>query len=166
MIEFVSGDMFDKSYHIRINTVNCVGVMGKGVALAFKTRYPKMFAEYKRMCDEGHLRPGLLHVWHDGSGNGNPDEWIVNFPTKDHWRNDSKYEYVESGLKALRLYLAPCGPLRVAMPALGCGNGNLDWGKVATMFFDELHGLDALIDVYGPVPLQTTENGYRAVVER
>lgn len=145
MIRFVSGDMFGQDFNVRVNTVNCVGVMGAGVALAFKQRYPEMFREYKRECDAGRLQPGKLHTWETLSG-----ERIVNFPTKRHWREMSQYEDIEAGLKALRAYLTPLGRITVALPALGCGHGGLEWGRVRSMIEQELTGLEAEISVFEP----------------
>jgi len=106
--------MFDLPADIRINTVNCVGVMGAGVALAFKRLHPLMFAEYQRKCSTGLIRPGRLHIWQSPDG-----ERIVNFPTKRHWRDNSRYEDIEAGLIALRAFLADQGPANVTLPALG-----------------------------------------------
>jgi O-acetyl-ADP-ribose deacetylase (regulator of RNase III) len=144
MLTFVRGDMFEAQVDIRVNTVNCVGVMGAGVALAFKTRYPEMFRAYKRACDAGELKSGQLHVWKT------LNEWIVNFPTKRHWREGSRYEDIESGLTALRDYLATQGTVRVALPALGCGHGGLDWSRVSEMIRGHLRDLDAQISVFEP----------------
>lgn len=145
MIEFVEGDLFDTDADIRVNTVNCVGVMGKGAALGFKTRYPEMFKAYQADCRAGLVQPGRMHVWKSLLGH-----WIVNFPTKRDWRDPSRYEYVETGLAALRLYLQDLGPVSVALPALGCANGGLDWGKVSAMIERDLGGLEARILAFPP----------------
>lgn len=144
MIKFVSGNMFDDSSAIRVNTVNCVGKMGKGVALAFKTRYPKMFGAYQKACKEGKVKPGHIYTWRD------KDVFVLNFPTKRHWRDDSRYEDIESGLDALRRYLAPLGRVKISIPALGCGHGGLSWFRVRQMIEAKLAGLDAEILVYSP----------------
>lgn len=144
-LHFTTGNMFDVPTDIRINTVNCVGVMGAGVALAFKRRYPLMFAEYQRKCTAGLIRPGQLHIWQS------PDcERIVNFPTKRHWRDNSRYDDLEAGLIALKAFLADQGHVRVTLPALGCGHGRLNWNIVAAMISTHLHGLDAQITVFQP----------------
>jgi putative DNA methylase len=145
MLRFTTGDMFETPADIRVNTVNCVGVMGAGVALAFKNRFREMFNSYKRECDAGRLRPGELHVWKTLTG-----EWIINFPTKRHWRDKSRYEDIEAGLVALRRYLAQVGNLRVTLPALGCGHGGLDWIRVSEMIRQHLDGLEANIVVFDP----------------
>lgn len=149
MIRFTQGDMFETPADIRVNTVNCVGVMGAGVALAFKNRYPAMFREYKRECAAGRMQPGFMHVWRE------LDQWIINFPTKRHWKDKSRYDDVEAGLVALREYLFKLGPVKVALPALGCGHGGLDWKKVSAMIREHLEGLDAEIIVFDPADSHT-----------
>jgi O-acetyl-ADP-ribose deacetylase (regulator of RNase III) len=94
--------------------VNCAGVMGAGIALAFKTRLPEMFKDYKRACEAGEVKPGKLHVWKSPAG-----DWIVNFPTKRHWRDKSRYDDIEAGLVALYDYLKDKGRVKVTLPALG-----------------------------------------------
>lgn len=145
MLRFLSGDMFEHDADIRVNTVNCVGVMGAGVALEFKRRYPAMFANYRRACQRGEVQPGKLHIWTEPSGTR-----IVNFPTKQHWRQGSRYEYIEAGLASLRQYLLDQGPVRVTLPALGCGHGGLDWTRVSKMIQEYLGDLDATILVFEP----------------
>lgn len=145
MLEFVDGDMFEVHADIRVNTVNCVGVMGAGVALAFKQRYPEMFRDYQRDCKKGRVRPGEMHIWRSLSG-----DWVINFPTKRDWRDHSRYEDIDSGLDALRAYLDSLGPLTVALPALGCGHGGLDWERVAGMIRNKLDGVNAHVRIYAP----------------
>lgn len=145
VIEFTKGDMFAFQVDARVNTVNCQGVMGAGVALAFKNRYPEMFEDYRDACRRGLVRPGYLHIW-KGPGGG----WVINFPTKRDWRDPSRYEDIESGLQALRTYLQEQGAISVAVPALGCGNGGLDWKKVAPMIESNLGDLGARIFVFEP----------------
>ena len=145
MIELTTGDMFATPVDIRVNSVNCKGVMGAGVALAFKQRYPEMFKVYQRACRDGSIRPGALHVWKNLEG-----DWIINFPTKRDWREPSRYEDILSGLKELRGYLKELGSVSVALPALGCGHGGLDWVRVSSMIKDQLGDLDARIFVYQP----------------
>jgi O-acetyl-ADP-ribose deacetylase (regulator of RNase III) len=119
--------------------------MGAGVALAFKTRYPAMFRDYKKACDAGDVRPGTLNIWRTLT------EWIINFPTKRHWRENSRYEDIEAGLKALRVYLDSLGKsVRVALPALGCGHGGLDWPRVSKLIENYLEAVDAEIFVFEP----------------
>lgn len=107
-----------------VNTVNCVGVMGKGLAHAFKEREPDMFRSYKRICDQHALEPGKLWLWRG------KDSWVLNFPTKDHWRNSSRIEWIEQGLAKFVSAYADQGISEISFPQLGCGNGNLDWSDV------------------------------------
>lgn len=129
MLDFVKGDFFKFDADIRINTVNCVGVMGAGVALAFKKKYPAMFKEYLKDCKAGLIKPGLPSVWKNDDMFSKEIE-IINFPTKDHWRKPSEYEYVENGLSWLSEYLKQKNHSTITLPALGCGHGGLDWGNV------------------------------------
>ncbi len=145
MLSFTDGDMFETPADIRVNTVNCVGVMGAGVALAFKTKYPEMFRDYKKACEANEVKPGKLHIWKNLTG-----DWIINFPTKRHWREKSRYEDIEAGLVALRAYLAEQGSVTVTLPALGSGHGKLDWNRVSQMIRDYLADLDAKIIVFNP----------------
>ena len=145
MLKFVSGDLFDHEATVRVNTVNCVGVMGKGVALAFKQRFPAMFKDYKEACDRGEVQPGRLHVWRSLDGTT-----VVNFPTKRHWRQDSRIEDVEDGLKALHEFLQQQGDVRVTLPALGCGHGGLDWNTVSDLIRQYLSDLTAEVLVFAP----------------
>lgn len=145
MIEFIRGDLFEQPAQIRINTVNCVGVMGAGVALAFKQRYPEMYRDYVRACRRGDIRPGEIHVWRPLG-----EDWIINFPTKRDWREPSRIDDIGAGLDALKRYLQPLGPVTVALPALGCGHGGLDWTQVSQLIESKLSGLDAHFYVFEP----------------
>ena len=142
---FLRGDLFAAPVDCLINPVNCVGVMGKGLAREFKRRYPAMFASYQEACRAGRLRPGRLHIWQAPDG-----ARIVNFPTKRHWREPSRYQDIEAGLDALRGYLEAQGPVRVAVPPLGCGLGGLDWERVKDMIGRKLEGLTAQILIFEP----------------
>ena len=146
MIKLVSGDMFEVPAEIRINTVNCVGVMGAGVALAFKKRYPEMFKEYKSLCESETIKPGFLHTWNLPLENLT----VVNFPTKRHWRAKSRYEDIEIGLKELRAFLENKEGSTVTLPALGCGHGGLEWDRVLPMIEESLADLKCDILVFQP----------------
>lgn len=149
MIKIIKGDILETPADIRVNTVNCVGVMGAGVALAFKNRYPEMFREYQKDCKAGKVKPGKLHIWENFLGN-----WIINFPTKRHWRQPSRYEDIEAGLIALHTYLSQQikekSNLKITLPALGCGHGGLDWNRVFQMIKEHLSNLEAEIIVFEP----------------
>ncbi len=145
MIHFVKGNMFESDADALVNTVNTVGVMGAGVALAFKKQYPKNFSEYKIACDNGELKTGSILVVKENDG-----KTIINFPTKQHWKNGSEYEYIESGLKALRNELDKGNIRSIAIPPLGCGLGGLQWTKVKEMIEKELGSSETIINVYEP----------------
>jgi len=156
MIKFVSGDFFDYKADIRVNTVNCVGVMGAGVALAFKQRFPKMFEEYVIQCAAGRIRPGRPQVWCDRRIFNADPTVIVNFPTKDHWREPSEYSYIEKGLEWLKIYLSDKVGHIVTLPALGCGHGGLEWEVVRPLILSYLSDVPAEILVFEPQSSVTT----------
>lgn len=144
MLKFVTGDFFDYKADIRINTVNCVGVMGTGVALAFKNKFPKMYKEYRSLCKRQKIDPSHPHVWRE------KDLIIINLPTKIDWRNPSEYSYIEENLVWLRNYLLKKEDLVITLPALGCGHGKLSWKKVKEMIEDYLDDLSVEILVFPP----------------
>lgn len=150
MLEFVKGDFFEYDADVRINTVNCVGVMGAGVALAFKHKYPDMYKDYVKQCKNGQIRPGVPSVWKTGDMFSKDIE-IVNFPTKNHWRKPSEYEYVESGLVWLSSFLRDRERLTVTLPALGCGHGGLDWDVVKSLIIKYLDATQHQILVFEPI---------------
>ena len=140
MLKYVEGDLFSSPAQVLVNTVNTVGVMGKGIALEFKKRYPEMFLQYKEQCDKHKLVIGKLMLWYE------PDHWLLQFPTKEHWRNPSKLEYIEKGLMAFVRKYADYNISSIAFPKLGCGNGELDWNDVKPLM--EKYLKDLPIDVY------------------
>lgn len=149
MIKFTTGDMMASSAEALVNTVNTVGVMGKGIALQFKEAFPANFAVYAKACKEGELVPGKLLVTKEKNADGK-EKIIINFPTKKHWRYPSKYEYIESGLKALADVIRNHNIKSIAIPPLGCGNGGLQWSVVKKMIEDALNDIDTEIIVYEP----------------
>lgn len=121
MLTYIEGNLFLSPAQTLVNTVNTVGVMGKGIAKEFKAIFPDMYAAYVERCQHSDLAPGRLHLFRT------PHKWILNFPTKRHWRNPSRLADIEAGLEAfIRGYEAQ-GITSVAFPQLGCGNGGLDW---------------------------------------
>lgn len=140
MLKYVRGDIFNSPAQVLVNTVNTVGVMGKGIALSFKKKYPEMFTIYRKACDKHQLVIGKLMLWYG------PDHWILNFPTKEHWRNPSKMEYIEKGLMAFQRKYADYNITSIAFPKLGCGNGELDWEQVKPLMEKYLKELP--IDIY------------------
>ncbi len=121
MLHYIDSDLFESPAKVLVNTVNTQGVMGKGVALRFKRIYPEMFERYQEHCKHGRLTIGKLHL------HKTPHKWILNFPTKKHWRNPSRLEYIEAGLKKFAASYTEMGITSVAFPQLGCGNGDLDF---------------------------------------
>lgn len=127
MIEFVKGDIFENPSNVLVNAVNCMGAAGRGLALQFRQKFPKMFRDYQTVCRNGALRVGYIHIWQ----NPNPQpEWIINFPTKDHWKNPSKIEYITDGLEALVTWVKQQKITSISIPPLGCGLGKLPWPSV------------------------------------
>ncbi len=149
MLKFVSGDFFDFDADVMVNTVNCVGVMGAGAALAFKTRFPDMYSSYVDACKDGVVRPGHAHVW-VREDMLSKRLTIVNLPTKIDWRKPSEYEYVEKGLAWMSEFLETREGQIVTMPALGCGNGGLDWELVRPMIEHQLGATRATLLVFEP----------------
>ncbi len=132
MIEYVTGDLLNAKAEALVNTVNTVGVMGKGIALQFKEAFPYNNKVYVEACKNRELFPGkLLAIWDSNLLLGK--KLIINFPTKIHWKQDSQYEYIENGLKALVRLIAQENIKSIALPPLGCGNGGLDWNVVKPM---------------------------------
>jgi len=123
-----NGDLLKDTSEAIVNTVNCVGIMGKGIALQFKQRWPQNYQAYADECKRKQIKPGKVFI-HD-LGQWEEPRYIVNFPTKVHWRGDSKIEYIESGLRDLIVQVERLGIKSIAVPPLGCGNGGLEWAKV------------------------------------
>lgn len=145
MLKTLIGNLFVSQAQTLVNTVNCVGVMGKGVAQKFKEQYPVMFDDYVKRCDRGEVRLGRPYPFSDSSG-----KIIVNFPTKNHWRSPSRLSDIEQGLDFFVSHFAEWGISTVAFPPLGCGNGGLEWSEVGPLMFKKLHTLDAEIEIYAP----------------
>jgi len=145
MFKALIGDLFESQAQSLVNTVNCVGVMGKGVAEQFKRRFPEMFEDYKRRTDQKAVRLGEPYLYRRSSG-----IQIVNFPTKDHWRSPSRLSDVERGLDYLAAHAAEWGISSLALPPLGCGNGGLEWSEVGPLIYRKLHHLPIDIEVYAP----------------
>ncbi|MDA0735051.1 MAG: macro domain-containing protein [Chloroflexi bacterium] len=121
MITYVVCDLFSSPARVLVNTVNTVGVMGKGIAKDFKQIYPEMFEEYQELCEKGAFNIGNLWLYKTSN------KWVLNFPTKKHWRQPSKPEYIEQGLKKFVGTYHVYGITSISFPLLGCGNGELDW---------------------------------------
>ena len=128
MIESASGDLLRAPAEALVNTVNCVGVMGKGIALQFKQAFPAMFDAYARAARLGEIVPGRVHVFDTGRLVGS--RYILNFPTKRHWRASSRIDDIELGLVDLVAQVRRLGITSIAIPPLGSGHGGLDWRDV------------------------------------
>lgn len=142
-----NSDIFNANTEAVVNTVNCVGVMGKGIALQFREKYPENYKLYKNACDAGKVAVGKMFVTRNGLLKPN---YIVNFPTKKHWRGKSELEYIESGLIDLKRILKEYKIKSIAIPPLGSGNGGLNWIEVKNLIIDKLSDVDAEVFVYEP----------------
>jgi O-acetyl-ADP-ribose deacetylase (regulator of RNase III) len=145
MFKVLIGDLFESRAQTLVNAVNCVGVMGKGIAEQFKRRFPAMFEDYKRRSKRKEVRLGEPYLYRDSSG-----VQIVNFPTKGHWRSPSRLADVEHGLDYLAKHAAEWGITSLALPALGCGNGGLEWSEVGPLIHRKLNELPIDIELYAP----------------
>lgn len=149
MIQYITGNLLKSKAQALVNTVNTVGVMGKGIALQFKKQYPVNFKKYAKACKEKQVQIGQLFVTEEETilyGK----QIIINFPTKEHWRQPSQYSYIEEGLKALVQLIQERNITSIAIPPLGAGNGGLEWPKVKALIEQHLSGVDAEIIVYEP----------------
>ena len=131
-----------------MNTVNTVGVMGKGIALQFKEAVPANFKAYEQACKRKAVVLGKMFVFDNGQLT--KPSWIVNFPTKGHWRSRSRISDLEAGLDDLRAVIAELKVTSIALPPLGCGNGGLNWADVRPLIEDKLQGLGTEVHIYAP----------------
>jgi O-acetyl-ADP-ribose deacetylase (regulator of RNase III) len=138
MITYVQGNLFESSAQVLTNAVNCVGVMGKGIALEFKKRFPAMYRDYVVKCASGQMKIGQPWLWEDDKVQ------ILNFPTKRHWRSKSSVADIEAGLEWLAANYGELGIYTIAVPALGCGQGGLAWKDVKPMMEKHLGSLPDL----------------------
>jgi O-acetyl-ADP-ribose deacetylase (regulator of RNase III) len=144
MIDYLKGNLFESKAQVLVNTVNCFGIMGKGVALAFKKKYPEMYEHYRMQCKLGRVKPGELTLYRDTV------PWVINFPTKRHWKGKSRLEYIEQGLQFFVNQYKDWEITSLAMPALGCGHGGLNWDDVKLLIEKHLGDLDIDIEVFEP----------------
>ena len=145
MVTVTTGDIFESDAQTLVNTVNCVGVMGKGIARGFKDRFPDMYRDYVKRCEAGMVRLGEPYLFPRLT----PPS-ILNFPTKHHWRSVSKLEDIIRGLDYLREHYRDWGIDSIAFPPLGCGEGNLEWRVVGPTLFRYLKDLDIPVELYAP----------------
>lgn len=149
MITFTQGNLLEARAEALVNTVNTVGVMGKGIALMFKERFGENFRRYAAACKAGEVRTGRMFITEVNELGG--PRWIVNFPTKQHWRGNSRMEWITEGLQDLRRFLVENEVKSVAIPPLGAGNGGLDWTEVRPHIEMALAGLKTEIVVFEPI---------------
>lgn len=160
MINYKTGDLFNDNAEAIVNTVNCVGVMGRGIALQFKKRYPENFKEYEAKCKLGEMTPGRVFIFETNSFI-NP-KYIINFPTKRHWRGASRIEDIESGLVDLSRVIKTYDIKSIAIPPLGSGLGGLDWLLVKSKIEAALIDIeDVEINVYEPAGAPKAEDMVR-----
>lgn len=144
-VRVVQGDLFESEAQALVNTVNTVGVMGKGIALGFKKRFPEMYVDYVARCERGEVKLGKPYIWKPLM-----PPWVINFPTKGHWRAQSRLADIERGLEYLREHIAEWGVESLAVPPLGCGEGGLEWRIVGPVLFERLSELGIPIVLYAP----------------
>jgi len=163
MIEHAKGNLLEADTEALVNTVNCVGRMGKGIALQFKQAYPDNFREYQRACRAREVRPGKMFV-HDTERMVNP-RYIINFPTKRHWRGKSQIPDIRAGLQGLIEEVRRRGIKSIAVPPLGCGNGGLSWSTVRPLIIEAFQRVpDVRVVLFSPLgapdaktmPIRTT----------
>ncbi len=155
MLTYTQGNLLEAGTSALVNTVNTVGVMGKGIALMFKEAFPENFKRYAAACKSGEVQVGKMFVTEGPALNG--PRWIVNFPTKKHWRNPTQIEWVREGLKDLREVILNNKMASIAIPPLGCGNGGLEWHAVRSMIEDAFGDL-AEVDVVVYEPTKKYQN--------
>lgn len=161
MITYKTGDLFAEDCEAIVNTVNCVGVMGRGIALQFKKTYPENFKVYAAACKRKQVEPGRMFVFETGRLM-NP-QYIINFPTKRHWRGKSRMEDIESGLVALAEEIRARGIRSIAIPPLGAGLGGLDWNQVRARIEGALSNLeDVRVVVFEPRDAKPNERPNRS----
>jgi O-acetyl-ADP-ribose deacetylase (regulator of RNase III)/uncharacterized protein YwgA len=145
MVKILTGDILDSKAQTLVNTINCVGVMGKGIALKFKERFPDMFNDYMERCNRNEVRLGKPYLYKKLT-----PPWILNFPTKGHWRSVSRIEDIVKGLKYLLQHYKEWGITSLAVPPLGCGQGQLEWKVVGPTLYRYLNQLDIPVELYAP----------------
>ena len=160
MIRFTTGDILAEDAEALVNTVNCVGVMGRGIALRFKKAFPENFRVYAKACERGEVQPGRMFVFETGALT-NP-RYIVNFPTKRHWRGNSRIEDIQAGLKDLVTVIRERDIRSIAVPPLGAGLGGLEWNDVRPRIEKALHGFNDLdVVVFEPMGAPAAERMVR-----
>src|SRR5207249_2061854 len=145
MVRTLVGNLFESKAQTLVNTVNTVGVMGKGVALEFKRRFPDMYEDYVRRCGRHEVQLGRPYLYRRVV-----PPWILNFPTKQHWRSISRLSDIIAGLQYLDRHYREWGVTSLAVPPLGCGLGQLEWRVVGPTLYRHLARLDIAVELYAP----------------
>ena len=164
MIETTTGDILTADSEALVNTVNCVGIMGRGIALQFRKAFPDNFKAYEAVCKRHELQPGQMFVFETGQLT-NP-RYIINFPTKRHWKGKSQLTDIESGLKSLVVEVRRLGIRSLAIPPLGCGQGGLDWAEVRPQIEQALAAVpDVRVLLFSPTgaPISAVSTSSRPV---
>ena len=145
-INFVKGNILESNAEALVNPVNCVGVMGKGLALLFKDKYPDNFTHYKDACNSDSVSVGKMFVWRDHNP---PNKYVINFPTKRHWRDNSQYTFISMGLVDLVRVVRDLDIKSIVIPQLGCGLGGLDWTIVKPLIVDAFKDMESVeVSIY------------------
>ena len=162
MINIEETNILNVRADVLVNSVNLKGVMGKGIALAFKNAFPENYKLYKRACESGEIKIGKIFVTETGQLF---PKHIINFPTKKHWRFPSKYEYIEEGLKDLVRWIRKSDVSSIAIPPLGSGNGKLNWARVKVMIMDHLKDFEekVVITIIEPSRIFETEKEIKSI---
>jgi uncharacterized protein YwgA/O-acetyl-ADP-ribose deacetylase (regulator of RNase III) len=156
-VKVLKGDLFESKYQTFVNTVNCVGVMGAGIALEFKKRFPEMFKDYVNLCEQGKVKLGRPYLYKSFVL-----PWILNFPTKDHWRGVSRLIDIVEGLNYLKDNYRKWGITSLAIPALGTSHGQLEWKVVGPTMYRILERFDIPIEFY--IPLNETVEDFEKIL--
>ena len=155
-MKILVGDILKSKAQTLVNTVNCVGIMGKGIALEFKNRFPEMFKDYVQQCERNKVRIGKPYIYKNLFG-----QQILNFPTKEHWKSVSKVSDIKKGLDYLLSHYKRWGITSIAIPPLGCGNGQLEWKVVGPLIYERAKKIDITIEMFAPYgtnPAELTES--------
>ena len=150
MVTVKTGNLFESEAQTLVNAVICVGVMGKGLALEFKKRFPEMFEDYARRCERGEVRLRRPYLYRELLG-----PWILNFPTKGHWRQVANLQDVSSGFEYLLEHYREWGITSLAVPALGCGHGQLEWRVVGDTLCRYCERMEIPVELYAPQEIET-----------
>lgn len=143
-VKIVTGNLFESKAQTWVNAVNCVGVMGKGIALEFKNRFPEMYRDYVTRCKRKEVQPGRPYLYTASS------PWVLNFPTKDDFRSDSNIAFITEGLDYLHEHYREWSIESLAVPALGAGLGRLEWRAVGPVLYRALSQMEIPVELYAP----------------